>query len=161
MGKIIKDGFQFVEYANSRLIRNVDDDMELKNELITLCETKTHLDLSNYGLQLAQHILDLSGLEKTLDIDSVFTVIKQWQNKEARVRDALDVAGKMNDLAREEKVLVKVKALRALGQIAAIPHVRWHALTASEYAIVIINLKYPQDKDKVKEEREFQIELMK
>jgi hypothetical protein len=36
-----------------------------------------------------------------------------------------------------------------------------YALVASEYAIVIINLMYPKKFDKVKEERELQIELMK
>jgi hypothetical protein len=48
-----------------------------------------------------------------------------------------------------------------MGQVAATPHVRWHALVASEYAIVITNLMYPKDFDKVREERELQIKLMK
>ena len=161
MGKIIQNGFQFVEYANSRLIRKIDDVLELKHELISLSETKTHLELSDYGLRLAEHLLELSRLEKTEIIDSCFQVIKKWQIKEAKVKDALDVAGQLNDLARDEKDSIKAKALRGLGQISAIPHVRWHALVASEYAVVIINLKYPNDMDKVREEREFQIKLMK
>ncbi len=32
MGKIIKDGFTFVQYANSGLIRKIDDIAELKNK---------------------------------------------------------------------------------------------------------------------------------
>lgn len=67
----------------------------------------------------------------------------------------------VNGLARGEKDPVKAKVLRAMGQVAATPHVRWHALAASEYAIVIINLMYPDDLDKVKEERGLQIELMR
>ena len=82
------------------------------------------------------------------------------ENREAKFQEALQVAGKMNTLAREEKNPVRAKVLRAMGQVAATPHVKWHALVVSEYAIVIINLLYPQNFDKFKEEREFQIELM-
>ena len=69
------------------------------------------------------------------------------------------MAGKINRLARIEENLIRAKAFRAMGQIAATPHVRWHAPVASEYAVVVINLLYPDGLDKVKEEREFQIEL--
>jgi len=161
MGKIVKTGFQFLEYANSRLIRNVDDVLDLKTELITLSETKTHRELSDYALKLATHIIEISGLERTEDVKAVFSVIPQWQAKQVRFQAALEVAGRLNDLAREEKDPIKVKGYRALGQIAATPHVRWHPLVASEYTVVIINLKYPKDLNKVKEERLFQIDLMK
>ena len=161
MGKIIKDGFAFMEYANSGLIRKIDDIPELKNELITLSELKTHIEMSKYALLLAKHILKVSGMERSATIDECFTMNRKWQNREVKFQAALEVAGLINDLARVEKNLIKAKALRALGQVAATPHVRWHALVASEYAIVMINLMYPKDFDKVKEERELQIELMK
>lgn len=78
-----------------------------------------------------------------------------------RFQDALEVAGILNSLAWEEKDIIKAKALRALGQVAATPHVRYHPLVASEYVVVIINHMYPKDLDKVREERELQIELMR
>ncbi len=160
MGKIIKDGFTFVAYANSRLIRTIDDIPSLKNNLIACGETKTHLQLSNYALLLAEHILKIGGLERSSVIDRCFSVIKRWKTGQASVRDALEIAGKINDLAREEKAPVKIKALRAMGQVAATPHVRWHPLIASEYAVVTINLLYPGDFEKVREERELQIAFM-
>lgn len=161
MGKIIKDGFHFMEYVNSRLIRKIDDIPELKNKLITLSELKTHIEMSTYALLLAEHILNLSGIERSAVIEECFTIITKWQDRETKFQDALQVAGMINSLAREEKNLIKAKALRAMGQVAATPHFRWHALVASEYAIIIINLMYPKNFDKVKEERELQIELMK
>ncbi len=161
MGKIIKDGFHFMEYANSGLIRKIDDIPELKNKLITISELKTHIELSKYALLLAGHILDISGIERSAAIEECFTIITKWQAGEAKFQDALQVAGRLNSLARGEKNLIKAKALRAMGQVAATPHVRWHPLVASEYAIVIINLLYPKNFDRVKEERELQIELMK
>jgi hypothetical protein len=161
MGKIIKDGFHFMEYANSGLIRKIDDIPELKNKLITFSELKTHMEMSKYALLLAEHILNISGIERSTAIEECFAIITKWQDGEAKFQDALQVAGRINRLAREEKNLIKAKTLRAMGQVAATPHVRWHALVASEYAIVITNLMYPKDFGKVKEERELQIELMK
>lgn len=161
MGKIIKDGFAFVAYANAGLIRKVEDIPALKTELIAWSEFRTHVEMSRYALLLAAHLLEISGLERTADIDACFSIVAEWQRGEARFQDALEVAGALNRRAREEKHLVHVKALRAMGQIAATPHVRWHALVASEYAIVIINLLYPGNLDKVREERAFQIALMK
>ncbi len=161
MGKIIKDGFAFMRYANSGLIRKVDDILELKNELITLSELKTHVEMSKYAILLAEHILNFSKIERSLEIEKCFTVNKKWQDREIKFQDALEVAGMINSLAREEKNLIKAKVLRAMGQVAATPHVRWHPLVASEYAIVVVNLMYPGNFDKVKEERKIQIELMK
>ncbi len=161
MGEKIKDGFTFVEYANSRLIRKIDDIPELKHALIELSESKTHREMSQYALLLAEHILHVSGVERCAVIDDCLTVNAKWQNKEAKFQDARDVADIANTLAREEKSPLKTKVLRAMGQVAATPHVRWHALVASEYAVVVINLMYPGDLDKVKEERKLQIELMK
>ena len=160
MGYIIKDGFQFMTYVNSGLIRKIDDLPELKYRLIMLSESKTHVELSKYALLLGEHLLKISGIERSPAIEECFSVNIKWQNKEVKFQDALRVAGKMNRLAREEKNPVHAKVLRAMGQVAATPHVKWHALVVSEYAIVIINLLYPNNVDKVKEEREFQIELM-
>ncbi len=160
MGKIIKDGFEFMSYVNSGLIRKIDDLPELKNQLIMRSESKSPVEMSKYAVLLGEHLLKVSGIERSEAIEECFAVNVKWQNKEVRFQEALKVAGKMNDLARKETNPVKAKVYRAMGQVAATPHVRWHALVASEYAIVIINLLYPDRLDKVKEEREFQIELM-
>jgi metal-dependent HD superfamily phosphatase/phosphodiesterase len=47
-----------------------------------------------------------------------------------------------------------------MAQIANSPHVKNHALWASDYAIKLINTIYPNNYDEVKREREIQIELM-
>lgn len=161
MGTIVKDGFAFVAYANAGLIRKIDDIPVLKTELITLSESRTKVEMSQYALLLATHILEVSGLPRDVDTDACFAVVGRWQRGEVRFQDALEVAGTLNRRAREEKNPVYVKALRALGQIAATPHVRWHPLVASEYAVVMINLLFPGDMKKVREEREYQIGLMR
>ncbi|MDP4147067.1 MAG: hypothetical protein Q8936_21765, partial [Bacillota bacterium] len=95
------------------------------------------------------------------DIAECFEINLKWQDGKVKFQDARNVAFKINRLAREEKDPVRVKVLRAMGQVAATPHVKWHALIASDYAVTLINLLYPNDLDEVKKEREIQIGLMK
>ncbi len=161
MGKILKTGFDFMARVNGCLIRKIDDIPKLKEALITLGEEKTHLQMSHYALLLAAHLLEFSGIERSPEIDAAFTVNERWQKREAKFQEGRDAAGVLHDLARAEKDPVKVKVLRAMGQVAATPHVRWHALAASEYAVVVVNLLHPGDMEKVRQEREVQIALMK
>ena len=71
------------------------------------------------------------------------------------------MAFKIHRLAREEKDPVKTKVLRVMGQVAATPHVKRHALIASDYAITLINLLHPKNFAEVEKERTTQIALMK
>lgn len=145
------------------IIKKIDDLPELKAQLIEAFDAKceSHIAISNYSLLLADHILELTQTPIDPNIRQVYDVIHAWQAKEVRFQAARDVAGLMHDLAREEKDLVKVKVYRVLGQVAATPHVKRHALIASDYAITLINLMYPKDLEKVREERLIQIRLMK
>lgn len=155
----IKDGFS---YMNSvKVIRKIDDIPELKNSLIEISENKSHKEMSKYSLLLAEHILEISKIERSGAIEEGFEINQRWQEGKAKFQEARQVAFMINRLAREEKDPVKVKVLRAMGQVAATPHVRWHALVASDYAITLINVMFPGDLEEVKKEREIQIELMK
>ncbi len=160
MGKIIQNGFDFVARANGHLIRNVDDMAELKHELIALSETKSHRQLAEYALLLAEHVVDTAGLERTGAVAACFDAVAGWLAGQVTVRQALDMAGALNARARDEREPVTCKALRALGQVAATPHVRWHPLVAAEYAVVMINLLSPKDIEAVKRERELQLLLL-
>ena len=158
MGKH-KDGHSYMNCVG--LIRKINDIPELKVRLIDISEGKSHKQMSKYGLLLAEHILEISKTEYNSDIAECFEINQKWQDGKVKFQDARNVAYKINGLAREEKDPVRVKVLRAMGQVAATPHVRYHALIASDYAVTLINLMYPKDLDEVKKEREFQIELMK
>lgn len=158
MGKH-KDGHSYMNCVG--IIRKIDDIPELKERLIDVSESKSHEQMSKYSLLLAEHILKVSNIECNSDITECFDINIKWQEGKVKFQDARNVAFKINRLAREEKDPVRVKVLRAMGQVAATPHVKWHALIASDYAITLINLLYPNDFDEVKKEREIQIELMK
>lgn len=155
----IKDAFNYMDSV--KVIRTIDDIPELKKNLIEISEGKTHKDMSVYSLLLAEHILEISRVPRTSAIEEGLEINRKWQRGEAKFQDARQIAFMINRLAREEKDPVTVKVLRAMGQVAATPHVRYHALVASDYAITLINVMFPGDLGEVRKEREFQIELLK
>ncbi|MDR1410365.1 MAG: hypothetical protein LBJ12_08960 [Oscillospiraceae bacterium] len=69
-------------------------------------------------------------------------------------------AGELRDLAREENDLIKKRFLQTMAQIVCIPHVKFHALWASDFAVTLINRIHPGDLDAVGKERQIQIELL-
>lgn len=143
------------------IIRKIDDLPELKEALIEEFDLKDHRQISRYSLLLAQHVLELTGIQPDDAIRACFEVNERWQEGKAKFQEARNVAFRLHTLAREEKDPIRVKVLRVLGQVAATPHVKRHALIASDYAITLINLMHPKDMDEVRKEREIQIGLMK
>ncbi len=146
-----------------KIIKKIDDIPELKDELIAVFDSKSHSHkaISCYSLLLAQHVLDLTNIQPDAAMNECFDINRKWQEGKARFQEARQVAFMINRLAREEKDPIKAKVLRVLGQVAATPHVKRHALIASDYAVTLINLMYPKNLEEVRKERETQIELMK
>ena len=148
------------ELEGVTIIKKLDDVLELKEKLISVYETKSHKDVSLYSLLLAEHVLALSGMPTNETIDSCFSVCRAWQAGEVKFQAARQVAFALHRLAREEPDPVYVLVYRTLGQIAATPHVKRHALIASDYAVKLINRMFPGDLEKVREMREKQISLL-
>lgn len=142
------------------LPRKLEDIPQLKAKLIERFDTKTHRQVSSYGMLLADHILRVAGIPMSETLKSCYSVNRRWRNGDAAFQEARDVSGTIHDLARGEKDPAKANALRAVAQVAAIPHVKRHALIASDYAVKVINLLHPGDLDAVKKEREVQLLLM-
>jgi len=148
------------ELEGVTIIKKLDDIPELKEALISVYETKSHQDVSRYSLLLAEHVLAMTGMPRNETVESCFSVSRGWQDGMAKFQQARQVAFALHRLAREETDPVFVLVYRTLGQIAATPHVKRHALIASDYAVKLINRMYPKDLDKVREMREKQIALM-
>jgi hypothetical protein len=144
------------------IIRKIDDIPELKKKLIEAFDDKAkdHKAISRYSLLLAAHVLELTGVQRDKTIEECFTVNEKWQEGKVKFQAARNVAGMILRLAREEKDPVRVKVLRVMAQVANTPHVKRHALIASDYAIKLINVLYPKNFDEVRKEREIQIALM-
>lgn len=143
------------------IIKKLDDIPELKKKLIEVFDTKTHRNVSRYGLLLADHILRLTNMPGDKALEACYRVNEKWRDGAAKFQEARAAAGQLLDMARGEKDPVREKALRVMAQVAAIPHVKRHALIASDYAVKVINLLYPGSLNEVKKERKLQIKLMK
>jgi hypothetical protein len=147
--------------GNVGIIKKIDDIPELKDELIAVFESKSKNGVSRYGLLLVQHVLNLANVQPCEAIKECIDVSRRWQEGKATYQETRQAAAMIPDLARTEKDPVKTKVLRIMGQVTLIPHVKRHALIASDYAITLINLMYPKNLEEVRKEREIQIELMK
>ena len=159
MTAIMPGGFKGVKFKRGHVI-TASDIPELKEKLISIYETKSHKDVSRYSLLLAEHVLSLSGMPRNETVESCFSVSRAWQEGRAKFQEARQVAFALHRLAREETDPVFVLVYRTLGQIAATPHVKRHALVGSDYAVKLINRMYPGNFEQVRAMREKQIALM-
>ncbi len=158
----MKNGKKDSYMGDVGIIKKLDDIPELKNKLIDAFDVKAHdhIAISRYSMLLGRHVLDISGVPGEAAIEDCFTINELWQRKKVGFQAARDVAGVVLDMARREKDPVRVKVLRVMAQVANTPHVKRHALIASDYAVKLINVMYPGDFDAVGRERETQIALM-
>jgi hypothetical protein len=154
-----------INYAG--IFKKIDDIPDLRIELENIFDSKSHKEMAKYSLLLGQHILKLTNTEPCNEIKEGFELNKKWQDGEpnkhgfAKFQDSRNAADNLLKLARSEKDPIKEKIYRIMAQIANVPHVKNHALWASDYAIKLINKLYPDNFDEVKKEREIQIKLMK
>lgn len=135
---------------------------ELREKLDKEYEKSSQIKLCQYALLLASHILEIAEYK---DKDHCillegYRVSEQWQKGEARVYDVRQAGFKVHRLAKECEDVIFQNALRCVGQAIAVGHMREHAMVASDYAIKVINLRYPGSKEAVKKERLWQLETL-
>jgi len=140
----------------------ISDNVDLRRKLDQIYEERSQIDLAKWALQLSKHIFSL--IEYDYENDSIivegFAINEKWQIGEARMHDVRQAGFKVHKLARESKDTVLQAAFRVAGQAIGTGHMREHAMVASDYAIKVVNLKYPNDMEAVKELREWQIRTM-
>jgi len=158
----MRNGRKDSDLSDVGIIKKIDDLPELKARLIDAFDLKAqdHHRVSNYSLLLAKHVFDLTGIVPDATMNAALDINLKWQAGLVKFQAARDVAFDLHNLAREEKDPIRVKVYRILAQVAATPHVKRHALIASDYTITLINLMAPQVMDAVRQEREIQIQLM-
>jgi len=141
----------------------IKDSVELRQKLDQIYEYKSQIDLAQWALNLAKHIFLLVDYEYECEsvIIEGFTTNEKWQKGEARMHDVRQAGFRVHKLVKESKDVILQTALRVAGQAIGTGHMREHAMVASDYAIKVINLKYPDDMEAVKGEREWQIRTMK
>ena len=126
-------------------------------------ENSSQLKLCKYSLLLSKHILELIKYPD-MDNDIIkegFLINEQWQKGNARMYDVRQAGFKIHQMAKASDDEITQTALRVVGQAVATGHMNEHAMVASDYAVKVINLLYPDDIDAVKNERSWQINCLK
>lgn len=141
-----------------RKIKIVDDD-EIRSKIDKIYEEQNQVVLAKWSLEIAKHILELTNLDtsKYLEINEGFIVNQLWQNNEVRTYDIRQIALKIHKTAREQNDEIVKNVFRVIGHAVASGHMKEHSMVASYYAIKVINLKYPNNMEKVNEERNWQL----
>jgi hypothetical protein len=148
-------------YEYQRPVGKIEDIPELKKEFIAIYDTKSHKDIVRFCLLLGQHIMELTGFNPNDEIISSFEAMKKWIDGTVNYHDARNLSFEISRIAKDEKDLIKVRFLRTMAQIAASPHVKYHGLWATDFAVTLINRMYPGNMGKVRIERNKHIELLK
>lgn len=149
-------------YDYQRPIGKILDIVDLRNEFISVFETKDKQDMARFGLSYARHILDITGFDENALLSDSFDAVQEWIDGKTNYHKARNIA--FRDLyksAREDNDLLKVKFYKTMAQISCIPHVKAHGLWATDFAITLVNAMFPGNMDKVREERETQIHLLR
>lgn len=140
----------------------ISDDTELRKTLDSEYEKSSQIKLCKYALLLATHILaiiDYDGMNNPI-IAEGYAVNEKWQKGNARMHDVRQAGFQIHQLAKNTEEIVTQTALRVVGQAVATGHMREHAMVASDYAIKVINLRFPNDVNAIKQERLWQIETL-
>ena len=136
------NGIKRINYAG--IFKKIDDIPDLRIELERIFNGKNHAEMVAYCLLLGQHVLEMTKMDPCAEIRESFEINKKWLNGEtgkgfAKFQGARNAAHKLLNMARDEKDPIKEKVYRVMAQIANSPHVKNHALWASDYAIKLIN----------------------
>ncbi|MBN3491131.1 hypothetical protein JV173_06410 [Acholeplasma equirhinis] len=148
-------------YAYQRLIGKIEDDKNLRDEFIHLFDLRTKEQIARFGLSYANHICKLVQIKPFGLLKDALDAVSEWLEGKTSYHKARNITLKhiFSDIKIEVDI-VKRKFLKTMSQITCIPHVKAHGLWATDMAITLINALYPNDLDKVKLERKYQIELL-
>jgi hypothetical protein len=141
----------------------IDDSDELRSSLDGLYQSASQTALARWALQLSKHSFKMIG-RNGMDVDAVvqgYTILEACLNGQARIHDVRQAGFRIHELAKHcDDILLKT-ALRVAGQAVGTGHMKEHAMVASDYAVKVVNLLFPGDREAVIRERLWQIELMK
>lgn len=103
----------------------------------------------------------MTGFKRCNAIIASFDAKQKWIDGEVNYHEARNLSFEISRIARMERDPIKVRFLKAMVQLAASPHVKYHGLWATDFAVTLTNRMYPGNVDKVRIERGKQIELIR
>ena len=123
-------------------------------------ETLTQKELANWILEVVEKYLEYFDNREDVKVKKAYDLFNQYKegnisNIEFR-KGVLDIS----KLSKEATTEIGKYATRAFYQAISTLNMRVNAIAASDNCIKIVNLLYPNDKDKVRLERLRQINLI-
>lgn len=140
----------------------INDNPELRLKLDTIYEKKSQIQMAQWAIKLAKHILESINYDYTNyeAIQEGFKINERWQRGELRMHDVRQAGFKIHKIAKECPDLITQAALRVAGHAVGTGHMKEHAMVASDYAVKVINLMFPDNVEAVTKERKWQLEAL-
>lgn len=139
------------------------DNIGLRSEIDMIYEQTSQLSLAKWAIQCAKHILinvDFNDLDFS-SITQGFYINELWQEGRASVHEVRKAGFKIHEFARQCNSDITKNAIRTAGQAVGVGHMREHAMICSDYAIKTIQLIFPNQMNKIIEERQWQLNPLK
>ena len=139
------------------------DNSGLRAEIDELFEETNQIDLAKWAINCAKHVLPLNRFEITDStfIEKGFRINELWQIGKASIQDVRKAGFKIHEVARQCKSEIVKNAIRTAGHAVGVGHMREHAMVCSDYAIKTIQLAFPDEIDKISQERLWQLNELK
>ena len=148
-------------YAIQHAVGKIQDDPELRETFISLYDQASHHQIAAFGLRYRKHLLDHHQIANDPLFEAVTVAVERWMNGETNYHPARNLAGELQDRAREDFDPFTARFDRTIAQIAAIPHVKFHGLWVTDFGISLINRRYPEDQEAITAERQVQIQIIR
>ena len=131
------------------------DDELLRIEQERKMETLTQKELASWILEVVEKYLEYFDNREDVKVKKAYDLFNQY--KEGNISN---IEFRKGVLSKEATTEIGKYATRAFYQAISTLNMRVNAIAASDNCIKIINLLYPNDKDKVRLERLRQINLI-
>lgn len=141
----------------------ITDDPALRARLDAEYAQTSQTDLCRYALLLARHILTAVHIDPTDSavLQAGFAVNESWQAGKARMHDVRQAAFQIHQVAKGCPNSAARAAWRTAGHAVATGHMPEHAMVASDYAVLTINILQNKDPHAAAQERAWQIRCLK
>lgn len=138
----------------------INDNDELRKAIDDIYSLQEQVIMAKWSLSIAKHMIEMCGIDinQYPDVIEGFKLNELWQIGKAKVSEIRKIGFKVHQIARKCDDEVTKIVFRVIGQAIASGHMKEHSIVASDYAIKVINLLYPNDVDMVNQERKWQLD---
>lgn len=147
-------------YSYQRPLGPIADDASSRNAFITIFDQASKQDMVRFCLQLGHHLIEKTQIQPYPQVFEGFDAMSAWLNGDANYHPARNLSFEVSRLLKSEQDMINIRFYRTMAQLLASPHVKFHGLWATDFAIPLINQLYPNDLQAVIEERRWHIDTL-